>query len=95
MPPVLLWWRKKVNLSFNAAHCAEMRNIAQKQCFIHFGDVGDSSDKLIFYFQHNITACLFCLVEAISYPPDVQKQPTSIVQHAFNNRFSGFFCCFV
>jgi hypothetical protein len=46
-----LRWREKMHSATTAADCAEMRILCKTGHFVHFGEIGDSPDKLFFHFH--------------------------------------------
>jgi hypothetical protein len=50
-----LRWREKVIRATKSADCAEMQMFRKIGNFVHFGEIGESPDKIIFYCLHNST----------------------------------------
>jgi hypothetical protein len=48
-----LCWREKVIRATKSADCAEIGTFRKLGYFTHFGEIGESPDKIIFYYQHN------------------------------------------
>jgi hypothetical protein len=56
----ILRWREKVIRAPESADCAEIGTFRKMGRSTHFGEIGESPDKIIFYCQHNdITIMIF------------------------------------
>jgi hypothetical protein len=51
-----LRWREKVIRATKSADCAEIGMFHKIGRSTHFGEIGESPDKIIFYCQHNNNA---------------------------------------